>query len=214
MPRMPAVKAVTSVQEVVETHLEARVPRGEAAEAILDSWHEQVTVAAQLRQVKTAARLPSWTLAPIKFYLKKTINSLRLAAVVCWAERRFSVWSNRRGHTWWAVLKSTGSRLVKLVALPLNSIRPKHRPCSDQTTDFVMTFADWWHLVAENWQHNYAGERAAHRSLGLRWWNASVCSVKGTSVWTCYQNQNQLYWPSLCIPNREFDCGLIFVLST
>lgn len=49
MPRMPAVKAVTPVQEVVETHLEARVPRGEAAEAILDSWHEQVTVAAQLR---------------------------------------------------------------------------------------------------------------------------------------------------------------------
>lgn len=59
MPRMPAVKAVNSVQEVVETHLEARVPPGEAAEAILDSWHEQVTVAAQLRRVKTAARLPS-----------------------------------------------------------------------------------------------------------------------------------------------------------
>lgn len=57
MPRMPAVKAVNSVQEVVETHLEARVPPGEAAEAILDSW--QVTVAAQLRRVKTAARLPS-----------------------------------------------------------------------------------------------------------------------------------------------------------
>lgn len=144
MPRMPAVKAVTSVQEVVETHLEARVarvPRGEAAEAILDSWYEQVTVAAQLRRVKTAARLPSWALAPINFYLKKkkTINCLRLAAVVCWAERRFSVWSNRRGHTWWAVLKVHGitPRQTCCPTSQLNTpktpavLRPNNRFCHD-----------------------------------------------------------------------------------
>lgn len=39
MPRMPAVKATNALQEVVETHLEARFLRGEAAEAILDTWH-------------------------------------------------------------------------------------------------------------------------------------------------------------------------------
>lgn len=90
MPRMPAVKAINSVQEVVETHLEARVPPGEAAEAMLDSWHKQVTVDAQLRRVKTAARPPSSTLTSINFYLrkkKKAINSLRLVAVVCWVKR-------------------------------------------------------------------------------------------------------------------------------
>lgn len=56
--RLPAAKAIDSVQEVVETHLVARVPRGEAAEALpADTWHKQVTVAAWVPAVETLVRL-------------------------------------------------------------------------------------------------------------------------------------------------------------
>lgn len=127
------------------------------------------------RRVKTAARLPSWTLAPINFYFKKkTINYLRLAVVVLGGETFFCVKQQARTHLVGGV--KVHGITPRQTCCPTSQLNAKHRPCSDETTDFVKTFADWCHLVAENWQRNHAGERAAHRSLGLRWWNASVCS--------------------------------------